>query len=193
MQTLSAWLRALPEAMLRTRPQLSIMYAWNLADMRDLRGAEEQLQHAEAAPEASPGLFLADETKSARAMIGAGRAVISVTQGDADGAIGQAQAALVGLDNANVRAQSIARIALGLAHLSQGAVSRAALALAAVGEACAHRMVGALDFACATYEEAILWSRDRSQAFLLAGSLYTGLANILRERNELDVALERVT
>jgi LuxR family maltose regulon positive regulatory protein len=62
-----------------------------------------------------------------------------------------------------------------------------------VGEACAHRLAGHLDLARSTLERAIPWSVEYSQTSLLAGSLHTGLADILRERNELDAALERAT
>ena len=232
-QTISTWLRALPEATLRTRPQLCIMYAWFLVDMRDLRGGEEYLQHAEAGLDAassgagyplgvSPAKpaagYPARSIESIRAMIGAGRAVISVMQGDAARAIPQAQVALEGLDDTNIRARSLAGVALGLAYLSQGVAGKPArrfqaaaeafkgvaavnrptnnglfMMLAAVGEASAHRMAGVLDLARGTYEQAFEWSTEHSHPSLLVGSLYTGLADILRERNELDAALDRVT
>jgi LuxR family transcriptional regulator, maltose regulon positive regulatory protein len=44
IQTISTWLRALPETTLRARPQLSVVYAWLLVDMRDSHGAEQYLQ-----------------------------------------------------------------------------------------------------------------------------------------------------
>jgi LuxR family maltose regulon positive regulatory protein len=210
-QTLSTWLRALPETTLRARRQLSIMYAWLLVDMRNLRDGEEYLEHAEAALDTTPGGYPADNIDNTRAMIAAGRAVISVMQGDAARAITQAQAALDGLDDTNVRARSLAGIALGLAHLSQGPASKAAeafrgvaavnqetnlslfMVLAGVGEASAHRMAGALSAARTTYEQTLAWSVQRPDPSLLVGSLYTGLADILRERNELDAALEHAT
>jgi LuxR family maltose regulon positive regulatory protein len=210
-QTLSTWLRALPAATLRARPQLAIMYAWLLVDMRDLGGAEEYLEHAEAALDTTPRGYPADDIDNIRAMVSAGRAVISVMQGDAARAIPQAQAALDDLDDTNLRARSLAGIALGLAHLSQGAASKAAeafrgvaavnqetnlslfMVLAGVGEASAHRMAGALGAARATYEQAIAWGVQRPEPSLLVGSLYTGLADVLRARNELDAALDRAT
>jgi LuxR family maltose regulon positive regulatory protein len=67
------------------------------------------------------------------------------------------------------------------------------MVLAGVGEASAHRMAGALGAARATYEQAIAWSADRTHPSLLAGSLHTGLADVLRERNELEAALDRAT
>jgi ATP/maltotriose-dependent transcriptional regulator MalT len=67
------------------------------------------------------------------------------------------------------------------------------MVLAAVGEASAHRMAGDFELALETYKRAIAWSEERSHPSLLAGSLYTGLADVLRERNELDAALERAT
>jgi len=210
-RTLSAWLRALPETTLRARPQLSIMYAWFLVDMRDFQGAEEYLRQADAALGTAPRGNPADDAGNVRAMIAAGRAIALALQGEATRAIPRARAALNGLDDADVRARSSAGIALGLAHLSQGAATKAAeafrdvvvtnhattyglfMVIAAVGEACAHRRAGALDRARATYEQAIAWSIEHAHPSLLAGSLYTGLADLLRERNELDAALDHAT
>ena len=232
-QTLATWLRALPEASLRAAPQLALLYAWLLIDLRDHSGAERYLRYAEAALEDRDALvqdeltarllFLRDlppiETAerqaggaaTIRAMIGAARAIVSALHGAPSRAIPQAQAALDDLDDGDVRSRSLAGIGLGLAYLSQGAARPAAVAfravaianrattyglfmmLAAVGEASAHRMAGALDRAQATYEQAIAWSMDHAHPSLLAGSLYTGLADLLRERNELDAALDRAT
>jgi len=232
-QTLVTWLRALPEASLRAAPQLALLYAWLLIDLRDHSGAERYLRYAEAAledrdalvqdeltarllflrdlPPMETGADTAGDTATIRAMIGAARAIVSALHGAPSRAIPQAQAALDGLDDGDVRSRSLATIALGLAYLSQGAVRPAAAAfravavanrattyglfmmLAAVGEASAHRMAGALDRAQTTYEQAIAWSVDHAHPSLLAGSLYTGLADLLRERNELDAALDRAT
>jgi len=217
-QTIATWLRALPETTLRARPQLSIQYSWLLADMHDLRGGQEYLHHAEAALDTAPKQAQwasagtsGDDRENLRAVINASRAVISVMQGDAARAMLQAQAALDGLDATNFGARSLAGIALGLAHLSQGAASDAAeafsgvtavnratniglfIVLAAVGEASALRMAGALDQSRITYEQAIAWSEDPSHPSLLVGSLHTGLADILREQHELDAALDSAT
>jgi LuxR family maltose regulon positive regulatory protein len=236
-QIISGWLRALPEATLRAAPQLAILYAWLLIDLRDYSGAERYLQYAESALEdfgelaqdelTARLLFLRDlepvdgDTIQAvtvarpladiRAMIGAARSVVSAIHGDPAGAISQAQAALRGLDGSDVRSFSLASIGLGLAYLSQGTAGKAAdafrevavanrtthyglfMVLAAVGEASAHRMAGALELARVTYHQAIRSSGEHSNPSILIGSLYTGLADILRERNELDAALERAT
>ena len=217
-QTIATWLRALPEATLRARPQLSFQNSWLLADMHDLAGAEEYLRYAEAALDTAPEPAqwatlgsLGDARANLQALIRANRAIISVMQGDAARAMLQAQAALDGLDDTNFGARSLAGVALGLAHLSQGASNDAAeafsgvaavnratnigpfIVLAAVGEASAQRMAGALDQARITYEQAIAWSEDPAHPFLLVGSLYTGLADVLREQQLLDAALDRAT
>src|SRR5205085_3610308 len=92
-QTLSTWLWVLPETTLRARPQLCVMYAWLLFDMRDPHGAERYLRHAEAALTTAG----TEEARNLRAVIAAGRAIVLVTTGDASLAIPQAQAALDGL------------------------------------------------------------------------------------------------
>jgi LuxR family maltose regulon positive regulatory protein len=86
---LSVWYHALPEAMLRSRPQMALGYVWILLDFRDFRRAEEYLRHAELALETSPDAYPADEREAIQAAIEAERALISVLQGDADGAIGR--------------------------------------------------------------------------------------------------------
>jgi LuxR family maltose regulon positive regulatory protein len=218
--TVTAWLRVLPEAVLAVQPQLCLLYAWVLIDMRDLQGAERYLQHAEAASAtqsagavypASNSRQSAQYTTNIRAVIAAGRAIISVIQGDAERAISQASAALEDVAETDVRARSVASIALGLAYLSRGPVQEAGEAfrqvaianratsfvlfrvLATVGEECAHRMAGDLDAALAGLDQAIQWSREHDLASLLDGSLYTGTADILRERNDPAGALDRVT
>ncbi|HVA88461.1 MAG TPA: LuxR C-terminal-related transcriptional regulator [Chloroflexota bacterium] len=219
MRTLSAWLRALPETTLRARPQLCIMYAWLLVDMRDMQGAEEYLRHAEAALEAIPRQVPsgpdarnpAADAGNPRAVIAAGWAIILAIRGDAIPAISRARAALDGLDDADIRSRSLATFGLGLAHLSQGSAPEAAAAfrdlaainqetsfslfmvLAIVGQACAYRLAGALDSALAVYDQAIARSTEQAHPSLLAGSLYTGMADILRERNDLEAALGRAT
>lgn len=217
LQGLSAWHAALPEALLRARPQLALGYAWILLDFRDFRRAKEYLHHADVALQTSQEAYPAHEREAIHAAIAADRALIAVLQGDAAGAMVQAQAVLSGLEDAGGRtrsgtgaaARSITGIALGLAHLSRGAMSEAVEAfrevaganhaphqallpfLATVGEACAHRLAGNLDLARSTYERALPWSVESAQTSVLAGSLHTGVADILRERNELDAARER--
>ncbi|HVC79304.1 MAG TPA: LuxR C-terminal-related transcriptional regulator, partial [Chloroflexota bacterium] len=208
-RTLSAWLRALPETTLRARPQLCIMYAWLLVDMRDIEGAEEYLRYAETALESLPRP--AADAGNARAVIAAGRTIILAIRGDTTQAIAQARAALDSLDDSEIRSRSLAAIGLGLAHLSQGSAPEAAAAfrdvaainqathfslfrvLAIVGQACAYRLAGTLDPALTMYDQAIAWSTEQAHPSLLAGSLYTGMADILRERNELEAALDRAT
>src|SRR5579884_26216 len=216
LQGLSAWYRERPEAMLRARPQMALGYAWILLDFRDFRRAEENLQHAEVALLESPEKYSPDEREGLRAVIEADRALIAVLQGDADGAVGQAREVLARSEDAGggtgsstlLTARSIACIALGLGHLSRGAPNGAIEAfrgisaadhappaavvpfLAAAGEAAGQRLLGKFELARLTYEQAV---EVLTEDFLLVGSLHTGLADILRERNELDTALEWAT
>jgi LuxR family maltose regulon positive regulatory protein len=86
--TVTAWLHALPEAVLAAQPQLCLLYAWVLIDMRDPLGAERYLRHAEAALGQSEGAVYpasrarmsAPDTTNVRAAIAAGRAIVSVSR-----------------------------------------------------------------------------------------------------------------
>ncbi|MDB5076679.1 MAG: hypothetical protein JWO42_2858, partial [Chloroflexi bacterium] len=146
--TIGTWLRALPDTTMRAQPQLAILYAWLLIDMRDHSGVERYLQYAQVALEdhnpldqdefTAHLLFRSDlqqegipseepgDTGNIRAMIWSARSIVSAIHGDASQAIPQAHAALDALDATDMRSRSLAMIGLGLAHLSQGAVSRAA-------------------------------------------------------------------
>jgi ATP/maltotriose-dependent transcriptional regulator MalT len=54
-------------------------------------------------------------------------------------------------------------------------------------------MGGSLDLALSRYRQAIAWSMNHAHPVLLAGSLSMGMADILRERNQLDGAVECAT
>jgi LuxR family maltose regulon positive regulatory protein len=217
---LSAWYRALPEDVLRTRPELAIGYAWVLIDFRDLEHAEERLRHAEVALETRADLFAADYCQELQTLIEITRAVIEVMHGNVDRAISRAAEAMdspaafdAGTQGSAyfdvIEVRSAGNFALGLAHLSHRAIKEAAdyfgrvaadnrdtadrsvfLVLGTAGLASAQRLAGQLDLARAAYERAIEWSTGYAEVPVRAGSHYTGLADVLRERNELDAALE---
>lgn len=147
-RTLATWLGALPEASLRATPQLALLYAWLLIDVRDQRGTERYLRYAEASlddpdalahdeltahllflrdlPPSETGARTAGDTTSIHAMIGAARAIVSALHGAAPRAVVQARAAPAGLAANDVRSHSLAGLGLGLAYLSQGAARQAA-------------------------------------------------------------------
>jgi LuxR family maltose regulon positive regulatory protein len=207
-ETFAAWFRALPESVRRSRPQICVMHAWFLVDdARDLDLAEHYLQQAEAALDT----WLPEEAQNLRGEIAAARAGIVGWYGDASGAIEQAELALRDLDDSNVTTRSLATFNLGVAQMIQGAARDAAVAfqaaalanratnnayaalMAAMSEVHAYRALGAWTRALSICEEAISWSAERSHPSPIVGILNITLADLLRERGQLDAALTQVT
>jgi LuxR family maltose regulon positive regulatory protein len=121
-----------------------------------------------------------------------------------------AEIALHSLDDSRTTAWSLATLSLGFAQMSQGAVRDAARAfrevaranramtnayvalMATMCEAYVYRALGAWTRAVSLCEEAIRWSAQRSHPSPAVGTLSITLADLLRERGQLDSALEHV-
>jgi LuxR family maltose regulon positive regulatory protein len=101
------WVKALPEELIRTRPVLSVGYAWALLDSGELESAESRLQDAERWLNRMPdledelevqsiGFRIADqeEFRHLPATIAAARAYHALALGDVPGTVKYAQRAL---------------------------------------------------------------------------------------------------
>jgi LuxR family maltose regulon positive regulatory protein len=105
------WFRALPEAVVQSRPNLGLTEAWALAEVARPGDAEERLRAAIAA---APGdRFLEEQA-------GLLRAFLAAVHGDARRALVLASRALRRLPRDDARGRANAYITLGYAHQSLG-------------------------------------------------------------------------
>lgn len=198
--TLLGWLGALPPAMVQARPWLRLAHAWALgftgqvdAAAAQLLGADAQASAAESTPHGSAAAF---------------QALVAGQRGDVAGLIARAQDA-VAFDAAHGGVpQSLSLLALGNAHFFTGDLAATRETLAQV--IAAHQASGdLLSSMLAIYiladvelhqghvrqaaellQQGIqMGSGPDGQPLPIAGLAYSGLGNILREQNQLDMAL----
>jgi len=126
--TLLGWFQALPEDVVRARPQLCLNYSWALILTGQLDAAESYLGQAEAAACGEPCRTTQDET----ALLGdivAAQAYIARIRGDDCRTIELSQRALSLLPQTDPDARSIVALNLGIAHWSSGHLTEAEQAL----------------------------------------------------------------
>jgi LuxR family maltose regulon positive regulatory protein len=138
--TLLSWLRALPAALLRTQPRLSLFHAWALTSLNQLDAAETSLQDAERVlreavpqPLTSSGSETAERRADMEHLLGevaAIRASIASLQGDVPRTIGCARQALERLPHENVLMRGMTALSLGRAYLWSGDLEAAEHVLA---------------------------------------------------------------
>ncbi len=207
MQTLHAWLEALPQEVWRSRPRLCIVRAWLVLD---LHTADQVARYVGDAEEALGQAAPADDsrtTRQTRGDIAAMRAVLAAFSGDPAQVIAHARTALELLERDNVLMRSVAYAALGAAYVGQGDLARAeqtlgaAIAAARVADdpvlalsmaedqTYVQRARGQLRLAVTTGEQALAWSaRHGAQLSPFGAGVHLSLADLLRERNDLDAA-----
>ena len=137
-RALRDWLQALPDDVVRQRPQLATQYAWARLSEGDLDGVESWLDAAETALD--PGRpaqtvsssALAElarardaEVRALPAMIAVYRASVAQARGDVDGTVAHARHALDLADDADHMSRGAAAGFLGLAAWAAGDVAAA--------------------------------------------------------------------
>jgi LuxR family maltose regulon positive regulatory protein len=211
--TMDRWLSALPAGLVRSRPRLSLARAiWAVIGGRVeeveplLNDAERALATAEESPvdEAVGGLANVPGT------IAGMRAELARQRGDAERAIQFARQVLDHAEEGDQSLRYLSRWNLAVARLMQGRVGEAEDELAdlvrdplATGlnhyfavRACyalgqAQRAQGHLRAALQTYQQGLELAAEAGRPSLpTAGVAHMGLAEILREQNKLDSALE---
>ncbi|HET9290774.1 MAG TPA: AAA family ATPase, partial [Actinomycetes bacterium] len=200
-QTLAAWLAALPEPVLRTRPLLCLGQAWLLIHRVDLGPAAAWIEAAERA------LPAADDARPARGAVAATRAYMATVAPDTapDHAIASAERALADLPPDDVAFRGIAGLSLGQAALALGRLDRAEQAFAEVAAAeraaglvqgsltattqqvNVQRLRGAGRQALATGRAALAWASEHVVPSTL-GRLRTVLADLLLDEDDLTAA-----
>jgi LuxR family maltose regulon positive regulatory protein len=203
-QTLRTWLQALPEQVVRVRPKLCLLRA-RLAMLTDLEQVAYWVRHAEQAIEL---VGPAEDVSNTRGEVAALLAGLAASQGAAADAIGYAQQALTDLDTANLGVRGEVMQYLARAYLVQHDAGRAAEAFAQMSSlartagdhiasfipetnlAYLQRLQGKLSLAILTCRRTLdVAAEHGAEAAPDASWVLAGLADLLRERNDLDAAL----
>ncbi|MCB9162287.1 MAG: AAA family ATPase [Caldilineaceae bacterium] len=127
------WVRELPDALVRTRPVLSVGYAWTLLDCGELQDVDAHLDDAarwlDTSPTASSGEAMVvvnhAEFQSLPSTIVMGRAYLARARGDEAATVKFARQALDLLPPEEHYWRGIAAMFLGLAHQSAGELDAA--------------------------------------------------------------------
>jgi LuxR family transcriptional regulator, maltose regulon positive regulatory protein len=201
-QTLAAWLAALPEPVVRTRPLLCLAQAWLLIHRVELEPAAAWI---DAAARALPAADV--QARPGRGAVAATRAYMATVVPDAapDHAIAWAERALVDLAPDDVAFRGVAGLSLGQAALALGQLDRAERAFAeaaAVARAAGlvqggltattqqvnvQRLRGARRQALATGRAALAWASEHVVPATV-GRLRSVLAELLLDEDDLTAA-----
>ncbi|MCB0104495.1 MAG: tetratricopeptide repeat protein, partial [Caldilineaceae bacterium] len=213
---LQGWMKALPTAVVRTRPVLSVGYAWEYLNHGELEAAAAYLQDAEqwldSAHEMPTAAFTFMDTEEFRllpAEIASARAYLSIAHGDVAGTVLYARRALDLLPaNAYVRRGPAAAL-LGLAYWASGELEAAYQALAegmagfrqagniifalsgTYGLADIRTVQGRLREAVQVYSQALQLAKAQGEPVVQGtAELYLGLGELAREQGDLQAAAQ---
>ncbi len=197
MTTFLSWVEALPETLVRSRPQLCVFQAWALIFNGQIAEAEQRLADA-SQKEAGPAIL---------SQVAAIRAFTTAMQGDVYQAAALARQALADLPAEALFLRGITAISsaiidifagdVAVAHQTFGEIARigresgnvflAALATAQIAEL--HLMGGRLREAAQIYEQALaLANTPEGQPLPGAGMVHAGLALLAYHWNNLEKA-----
>jgi LuxR family maltose regulon positive regulatory protein len=204
------WLAALSDPVIRANPRLCTLKAILASPVGSGDEMEPWLQSAEVALEAggSDG-----EDRVVRGEIAALRALSAARREDTAQVVTYAERALGLLEDSDWALRGIVGMSQGLAYLVQGdwrGAERAYAGVATLGtargivdlaltggenQAYMERMQGALGAALATCEDLLHWAdaRTHHSGEVVGPVLHAAIADLLRERNDLDGALRHIT
>jgi LuxR family maltose regulon positive regulatory protein len=193
MITLLGWLDALPDDLLRSRPQLGVLRAWALAFTGRLEDIESQLHEV--------------DIRQAQGDVAAVRAHVAALRGDVPGTIELAHQALEQLPEQKWFSRGLVALSLGIAYWRSGDLAAASRALteaivlgreadqkyltlrasATLGHV--QKVQGLLRQAVANYRQALeLADEAGSRPVPFAAIACVGIAESLYEWNDLDGA-----
>ncbi len=204
---LEKWLDAMPKELVENWPWLCIIRAWMYDRWAQFDIGENYLQHAEAALDIGDFSTSSDEENIIRGQVSAIRALYTLKKGEIPQSIEHSKQALDYLPEGYFN-RGVASFSLGWAKQVQGDLSGAILefqeggrmSLAAGNQILAQVIIldigkiqflqGHLHQAAETMREAIQFKYEKSEIKIpYASSANIGLADILREWNELGAAL----
>jgi LuxR family maltose regulon positive regulatory protein len=209
LTTLSGWLQALPEDVLRSRRRLCLFQAWALLIIGQVGDAEALLQAA--TQEAYVPGVEAGADSSMLGEVNAMRAFLSVFRGDVSVVQQLSRQALEFLpQDRQSFSRGVVALNVGMLYMLSGDVEVASQAFAkaasigletgnilvALYAMCQQAEVqipqGRLRQAATTYQKAIQLVTENGGALPVAGVAHIGMGEILREWNELESAVRHV-
>ena len=216
-RTLRDWMRSLPDRLVRQRPVLGIAFAGVLASLGEFEGLEDRLRNVEqslaawvAGGEQPPvGIVVVDQAQLPRVagLIELYRAALGQVRGDLPGSIRHAENVLELAPADDHLARAAAASLLGISYWSEGKLEQAraawtagkdgllraghladtlgvSIALGDIGLA-----LGRLREAGDIFERALeVSAAERGPVLRGTADMHTGLAMVLRERNQLTSA-----
>jgi len=201
--TVSRWIEALPDELVRARPQLCVAHAWALLLSGRTPARVEARLH-----EATSGRMAGEVGGEVAAL----RSLLALLGGRIAEAIALAQLAMERLPQERAFLRGVAADTLGIAYLSagelaaaQGALETAVvlarqsgntmMAVAALCNLAGMRVLrGQLRLAGANYRRALEWSTaPGGQRLPVAAKALLGLGELAREWNDLDAAARYLT
>ena len=204
------WVKALPDELIRTRPVLSVGYAWALLDSGELESSETRLQDAEYwldTPKDKMVVMDKEQFRSLPASIATARAYRSLALGDVPTTIKYAQQGLDLTPKDDQTRYMQATSLLGLAQYTSGDLEAAEFSLAdfhtnlwKTGEistligitfllADIQVALGRLYEAESLYQKTLRFATNQGDSNPLGASdLYRGLSDLYIERNDLIAA-----
>ncbi len=209
------WMKALPDALIRSRPVLCAGYGWALLDMGELEAAESWLQIAERWLLAGSGsewvsgseMVVVDreEFQMLPASITLARAYLAMARGKTSSVVRQARQTLELLEETDTFRRAGVAALLGIAYLSNGELEAATnaisegMALAESTGSHAMALTGTFPLADVRLVQGRLAEAERVYTHALQGvleqstpglpgtaDLYLGLARIYLERDDLE-------
>ncbi len=210
MMRLLGWLEALPDDLIRSRPRLCIFHTWILNILGHYESAQERLRDGELSLEQATGVA-AEERGVIRGMLATVWAIIAMMEGDAARALELSCQAWGDFPETNLVWRSVITRNLGNVHLLTGDVGMAHQALTeAMGmsqradniymtmvilyELAELQIIrGRLRNAAQICQDALQLAAERGSAGLaMPGALHVGLAEVLREWNDLEAGRREV-
>jgi LuxR family maltose regulon positive regulatory protein len=209
------WVKALPDVLIRTRPVLSVGYAWALLDGGELEASEAHLQDAERwldVPTDKVVVVDKEQFRSLPASIAAARAYRSLALGDVPGTVKYAQQTLELTPEDDQARHMQATSLLGLAQYTSGNLQAAERSLVdfhtnlrKTGEiptlvgitfllADIRVALGRLHEAESIYQQSLRIATGQGEPMPIGTvDLYRGLAELYVERGDLEAAAQHLS
>ncbi len=202
--TLSVWLRTLPDQLVRSRPHLCIYDAWVLSVSGKFDDAESRLQDIDTWYESQVSRDDDSENQPLLGEVAAIRAIIAHLKDEVPSAIELSKKALDRLPADDLYLRGLLEMNLGSSYRDSGAIDAAQIAyteawrigqktghaitatIALTGLASLQMMKGHLLHAAETYKQALQFGTERRAP--VASVAYIGMGALMIEWNDLEAA-----